>query len=43
MSSQHLGDQEVARRIESANQAAQAAEAARQQAEQLRQQQAGGA
>ncbi|WP_282206865.1 hypothetical protein [Kitasatospora fiedleri] len=41
MSSQHLGDQEVARRIEAANQAAAAAEAARQQADQLRQRQSG--
>ncbi|MEU4301947.1 hypothetical protein [Kitasatospora aureofaciens] len=39
MSSQHLGDQELARRLESIRQAAEAAERARQQAEQLRQQQ----
>ncbi|MFD4904169.1 hypothetical protein [Kitasatospora purpeofusca] len=42
MSSQHLGDAEVARRMEAARQAAEAAERARQQAEQLRQQQQGG-
>ncbi|GAA2780757.1 hypothetical protein GCM10010505_06550 [Kitasatospora aburaviensis] len=42
MSSQHLGDAELARRMESIRQAAEAAERARQQAEQLRQQQAGG-
>ncbi|MFJ8443996.1 hypothetical protein [Kitasatospora griseola] len=40
MSHQHLGDQEVARRIESADQAGQAAEQARQQADQIRQQRA---
>lgn len=42
MSSQHLGEAELIRRMESVRQAAEAAERARQQAEQLRQQQAGG-
>jgi hypothetical protein len=42
VSSQHLGDADLARRMESIRQAAAAAEAARQQAEQIRQQQAGG-
>ncbi|MEU9044554.1 MULTISPECIES: hypothetical protein [unclassified Kitasatospora] len=42
VSSQHLGDAELARRMESIRQAAEAAERARQQADQLRQQQAGG-
>ncbi|MFD5565886.1 hypothetical protein [Kitasatospora griseola] len=40
MTHQNLGDQGVARRIESANQAGAAAEQARQQAEQIRQERA---
>ncbi|MER5353419.1 hypothetical protein ABT093_24175 [Kitasatospora sp. NPDC002551] len=41
MSSQHLGDAEVARRIAAANEAAAAAERARQEADRIRQQQGG--
>ncbi|MFJ7250143.1 hypothetical protein ACIQWA_36665 [Kitasatospora sp. NPDC098652] len=37
MSSQHLGEAELARRLESIRQAAEAAERARQQADQIRQ------